>query len=225
MTLKYTLEQVQDAVKDSLSLSETIRKLGGNTRSGGVRLFIKNKINKYNIDISHFKPYNRSGCQDFSKKNASDYLIIGDKGTRVKTYLLRRSLIESGIELTCSNKDCHVDTSWLDKKIVLQIDHINGIYWDNRLENLRFLCPNCHSQTPTYSQPKHIKDYCCLDCHISISKQGIRCKSCSAKKHNKRKIKDRPSKEQLKLDVENLGFCGTGRKYEVSDNSIRKWLK
>ena len=54
------------------------------------------------------------------------------------------------MEYKCSGKDCCNKGEWLGKPLVLQLDHINGVRDDHRLENLRFLCPNCHSQTDTY---------------------------------------------------------------------------
>jgi HNH endonuclease len=66
---------------------------------------------------------------------------------------LKRRLVEAGLlEYKCHNLICpiHLETTWCGEPIVLHLDHINGIRNDNRLENLQFLCPNCHSQTPTY---------------------------------------------------------------------------
>ena len=87
------------------------------------------------------------------------------------------------------------------------MDHINGINNDNTLENLRFLCPNCHSQTLTYA---------------GKSNSG---------KSNKIKIKTRPRKverpdiETLLCEISKNGYSATGRKYGVSDNAVRKWVK
>jgi hypothetical protein len=67
-----------------------------------------------------------------------------------------------------------------------------------------------------------IKKYYCSDCNEEITCGAERCVSCS--KFNQRKA-ERPSKEILLEDIANLGYCGTGRKYGVSDNAIRKWLK
>jgi Zn finger protein HypA/HybF involved in hydrogenase expression len=67
---------------------------------------------------------------------------------------LKRRLISLGLlNYYCANPECGL-TEWLGKPISLQLDHINGVNNDNRLENLRLLCPNCHSQTDTYSGKK-----------------------------------------------------------------------
>jgi 5-methylcytosine-specific restriction endonuclease McrA len=60
-----------------------------------------------------------------------------------------RVLKENVIKYQCA--ECGMFDKWNGKKIILQLDHINGVNNDNRVENLRFLCPNCHSQTKTYS--------------------------------------------------------------------------
>jgi 5-methylcytosine-specific restriction endonuclease McrA len=86
-----------------------------------------------------------SGC----KQNKSfDQILVQSTERRSKTRHLVRAMIEMGIPQKCS--ECPVDTKYNGKPITLQVDHINGDWRDNRLENLRFLCPNCHSQTDTF---------------------------------------------------------------------------
>jgi len=110
---------------------------------------------------------------------------------------------------------------------VLVLDHINGVNNDNRLENLRFLCPNCNSQTATFAGkhiPKPKKEYTCRECGASItrySKIGL-CAACVRK--SQRKV-PRPSRAELEKLVAEHGFCAVGRMFGVSDNAVRKWLR
>lgn len=112
--------------------------------------------------------------------------------------------------------------------IPLELDHINGNNKDHRLENLRLLCPTCHATTDTFKgrNVKYIKQgNKCIDCECKINRKSIRCRSCAAKQPSHRKVKSRPSLEQLEKDLETLPYTKTGEKYGVSDNCIRKWLR
>lgn len=77
-----------------------------------------------------------------------DILRVHPVGTDTGGAVLRRALRERGKLYVCAQ--CGLLPIWRGGELTLQIDHINGVGWDDRFENLRFLCPNCHSQTDTY---------------------------------------------------------------------------
>lgn len=137
----------------------------------------------------------------------------------LKNMLFKFKLKEKKCEI------CGLGEEWNNKVISLTLDHINGIRNDNRLENLRILCPNCHSQTDTFASrnkqkvPKAI--YYCKCGAIKKTKSSKLCFKCEIV--NKRKVK-RPELNILLKEVKELGYTKTGRKYGVSDNSIRKWV-
>lgn len=139
-----TDEALSEAVADSASLAEVLRKLG-KKQAGGTQSHYKRRIKLLNLDISHFKSqgWNKSGTSAI-KKSPEEILILRDFGGRAKPIQLRRALIEMGIPYICSKCECKAE--WLGNPLVLDVDHINENWLDDRIENLRFLCPNCHSQ-------------------------------------------------------------------------------
>jgi len=104
-------------------------------------------MKKLGVDFSHFvQPIRRS----FWKiRTPEDTLILRPEGSRREhAHILRRILKEVGVLYQCA--ECGQQPVWNGQKLVLQIDHLNGKIYDDRRENLRFLCPNCHTQTKTF---------------------------------------------------------------------------
>ena len=144
--LKYTENSLREAAENSDSVYGIIRYLDGNPGSGGTYQLVKRKLAKFEIDTSHFPgmAYN-AGKPPTNKIPAKELLVHdGHLKTRHKASRLRRSLLEIGRVLTCTS--CELGAEWNGQPIVLQVDHINNNWRDNRAKNLRFLCPNCHSQ-------------------------------------------------------------------------------
>ncbi len=145
MRFKYTFESLQAAVSESYSVQEVARRLLGKNVGGNQHQHIKKMIQKFGIDTQHFLgSAHNLGQVSHKRKNPNEIFIIGQ---RQKSHLLKRALIESGINYCCSI--CQL-RDWNNQPIRLEIDHIDGNASDNSLSNLRFLCPNCHSQTETY---------------------------------------------------------------------------
>ena len=95
------------------------------------------------------------------------------------------------------------------------------------MENLRIVCPNCHTQTSTFSSRRIKMINYCENCGKQISKSAKRCYICSRKyiHNNKIPIELLPSKEELEKMIFSISFTEIGKKYGVSDNCIRKWCK
>jgi Zn finger protein HypA/HybF involved in hydrogenase expression len=150
--IKYTKEILEPIVKESLTMSEVGRKVGIKPHGGG-QAHLKKRILEMGISISHFK--NQGWSRDkitYNKKKAKDiFRVLPEGSNRTQAHQLRRALNEVGIETECIN--CKIKT-WMNKKITLEVDHIDGNYLNNLQENLRLLCPNCHSQTSNYRNKK-----------------------------------------------------------------------
>jgi hypothetical protein len=122
--------------------------------------------------------------------------------------------------------------------MALILDHVNGVANDNRLENLRVLCPNCAATLDTHCgrQNRLERDpRICLHCggkfwpgyasqRYCSRYCGVRRKTDGRARPERRKV-SRPPHTHLLREVQALGYAGTGRRYGVSDNAVRKWLR
>ena len=151
MSRKYTKEVLQPLVETSNSIAEVIRKLGVKW-SGGIQALIVRRAKEYGIDTSHMLGQSIwKGKPSYNKKKP-ETVLRPRYDRREKTTVLRRAMVESGMNYECSV--CGLGTEWEGRVLVLQVDHINGDPLDNRKENLRFMCPNCHSQTSTFGNKR-----------------------------------------------------------------------
>lgn len=140
---RWGVEVLSAAVKSSVSFSEVLRKLGI-LPTGGNWSTLKKYISQYALDITHFTnlPTQRRSV----KMRPLDELLTINSWAKRET-LKRRLISERRLSYRC--EICGL-TEWNRMPVCLQLDHINGIPTDNRIENLRLLCPNCHSQTDTF---------------------------------------------------------------------------
>lgn len=144
---KLSDEQFVELLKNSSTISEVLFKLGYSVKGNSWGFAkIRQRMSDLNLDGSVFKgksPITKYGS--LHKVNASDILKPNCKHARS---VLRRYVIKNNlIPYRCAICGC---VEWQGRTLSLELDHINGINNDNRIENLRFLCPNCHSQTTTY---------------------------------------------------------------------------
>ena len=223
---KYTKEELADIVATSCSIREVISKLGYTTTHGNNYKTVWERINRYDISTEHFTFFNPSGPK-------TDEEIFSEHSMVAQSTLRRRYFQGNFSEYKCSI--CGQEPVWNDKELVLTLDHRNGINNDNRLENLRWVCPNCDRQLPTFGARnlKRAEDahhrvaeiFYCQDCGIEISSNGTYCMQCHA--IHSRKVVERPDKDKLfqMLTDNNGNFTQVGRQYLVNDNTVRKWCK
>lgn len=215
----YHKEFLESVVRESQSIRMVLDRL--NLRDAGGNYKVVNKyIKEYNLDTSHF--IKNGFKKGLGPKNKIDINYVLVENSNYNRNSLKKRLYKEGIlERKCCL--CGQDENWNGMKISLILDHINGINNDNRLENLRIVCPNCNAGLDTFAGKniKHKSTKTICQCGNNKNRNSNFCGECF---HNNRRKVERPSLEQLKKEVEELGYSATGRKYNVSDNSIRKWI-
>lgn len=157
---KYNKETIEELVRDCSNWSEAIRKLGLSV-TGGTHRHLKARAIALGVDTSHFTGarWNKGLTQDShpaiavgaAKTRIPDDRVFCENGATLSGDKLTKRLLRLGWKYMCS--DCGIN-EWRGKPLTLHLDHINGHHTDNRFENLRFLCPNCHQQTDTWGNRK-----------------------------------------------------------------------
>lgn len=148
---KWTREVLEPVVAASTSVNEVLRRLGLEV-VGGHHTNISRRIKAYGLDTSHFTPVVRTERQrnNQRRRTAEEILVeVTSAGaTRVPSSRLKRAMRELGVAECCAL--CGIGPVWLGEPLPLEVDHIDGDWRNNRIENLRLLCPNCHSTTDSY---------------------------------------------------------------------------
>jgi len=220
---RWNEEEIIKAIGCSISISEVLRKLGLSIRPGNyttVRQFSK----KNNIDITHLTDYcNRPKKKVKAPPKKAKPLeeILVENSSYARNHLKKR-LLDGGLLLNvCSI--CDLSGVWNGSPIKMILDHINGVNDDNRIDNLRMLCPNCNSQQETFCVGNRKKVVYHCSCGKEIQKASKKCTDCF--KVSIRKVPDRPFKEELEKMMRTMSWVAIGERYGVSDNSIRRWAR
>ena len=139
--------QFQKLISESTSYTEVLVKLGLVARGGTSSKLLKKRLIELNCSTSHFKPKNANSRVKITQPLST---VLVEKSTYTNISKLKQRIIREGLmQYKCVG--CGLGSDWNGKPITLQLDHINGISNDHRLTNLRFMCPNCHSQTHTFA--------------------------------------------------------------------------
>jgi hypothetical protein len=148
--MKYTPEMLAEAARQSTTIADVLRYLGIRL-TGGAHSHIRRRLIEFGIDTSHFTGQAHLRGRRSPKRLTPDQVLVIRPSHRKRApgSLLTKAMLAKGVEYQCT--ECGIGPLWNGTRLNLHVDHVNGDFADCRLENLRFLCPNCHSQTSTFA--------------------------------------------------------------------------
>jgi 5-methylcytosine-specific restriction endonuclease McrA len=238
----YKRDVFEKAVNESFSVAEVIRKLGLRVAGGNFRTVSK-YIQFHNLDVSHFrgKTWNK-GMKGTDYAARSKFEEVLKENTNFDARTLKERLITEGIkEYRCER--CGNEGEWMGQTMTLELHHINGDHFDNRLENLQILCPNCHSLTDSYRRRKAIRrkeipkvirrnaySCKCLYCGNEFGTDRGNRKFCCLdhyRKYSQNIVGDDSSIKRKIMDAvkDSSNISDMARKLQTSRTTIRKYLK
>lgn len=219
----YTKEQLEDLVNNNKTYSDILTKMGYIRKGTSAAERLRTRLKLLNIDYSHldnnFIKYKTSGiAREDNEVFCENSIVV--QSTVVSHYSNKVPRTKCSI---CGQTD-----KWNGKKLVLILDHINGIYNDNRIENLRWVCPNCNSQLKTTGGGN--KQRKCVDCSKIISKNLIRCEECNEKwlkkiNYNIDYYNGIPEKTKLKELVRKYKYSEIYKLYGIGYHRLYNWLR
>ncbi len=212
-------------------MSQVLRHFGLRP-AGGNHRHLRRWLEKWDISIEHFTL--DWDMPPRERKPLAEILVEGSTYSRGH---LKRRLYDDGLkERRCEL--CGQGEQWRGRQMSLILDHINGVADDHRLENLRIVCPNCAATLETHcgrQNRRTFEDRACPHCGVPFRPKSERQRYCSRRcgsrydrngviRPGARRV-ERPPYEQLLAEIEATSWSAVGRKYGVSDNAVRKWVR
>jgi hypothetical protein len=231
---RYSESEAREAIASSKSWAEALRRLGM-CHTGGAHHVLRKYAALWEISTKHFDPYAALRGGRTSGRRPLDEILV--EGSTFSRNHLKERLYEAGLKQPVCEL-CGQGEVWRGAVMGMILDHVNGVSNDHRLENLRVVCPNCAATLDTHcarSRRLTRAEQRCLRCGVSFRPKAASQRYCSREcgsrwdrsgkpRPGARRV-DRPPYPQLMREVQALGFCATGRRYGVSDNAIRKWIR
>lgn len=214
------VEKFRKIINDSKTFRDVLSYFGLTNKGNNYRT-LRQRCEYEGVSYDHLYE-NIYMKKEFGKKIPMDRVLV-ENSTYSRSNLKKRLLENKLLENKCST--CALPPNWNGFNLVMVLDHINGVSDDNRLNNLRFLCPNCNSQTKTFAgrNANHRVDPNKI-CKCG-NKKWVRAKHCQNCSAQVRRKVHHPSKKQLERDIANCTWTAIGKKYGVSDNAARKWAR
>lgn len=222
---KISSEELDNVISSSYSFSEVLNKLGLPARGANFKTLYA-RLSGETISVAHFWKKKRTS-------NVGEIINLLVKGSN-RINRLREKLVEAKLmDNICVW--CGISDRYNGKPISLHVDHIDGDPTNNELNNLRILCPNCHSQTKTFGSKNNRRNKVIFlePVFVNIVKKTKNCISCGglissgSTSGSCRKCVNPsryPGLQTVLNDLRGSSFLAVGKKYGVSDNAVRKWL-
>lgn len=216
----YSEEEIIDLINKSNSISEFLSSIGLSASGSGSREVFYKYVEEHNLQQELLSLRERTSKKLASlakEKNVQKRLTFEEmfcENSSASRHIVKRYLVRTKlIEYKCAG--CGNDGEWNGKELSLQLDHINGINNDNRLENLRFLCPNCHSQTETFSGK-----------HKSLSSKTNNLKNSKNEKNIALELERWSLIESSNIDFSSFGWVKELSKlFNISENRAGVYVK
>jgi hypothetical protein len=228
---RYDEEELREVVAQASTLTDVLRHFGLRPAGGNFRL-LKCWLEKWDISTAHFV-----GTPPPPRRERIPLAEVLVAGSTYQRKELKQRLYDDGLKSrTCEL--CGQGEEWQGRRMSLILDHINGVADDNRLENLQIVCPNCAATLDTHcgkANRRPLEDHSCDRCGVVFRPRSARQRFCSREcgmRWNRRGLArpgarrvERPPYEQLVAEVAAQGWSAVGRRYGVSDNAVRKWVR
>ena len=230
----FSEQDLRAAISQSLTWAGTLRVLGYEVKGANYRT-LQRWAQIWGIATDHFDPNAaRRAASAARAKTLAEVMVMNSTYPRgqLKDRLFAVGLKQRGCEM------CGQGENWNGRRMSLVLDHINGVSNDHRIENLQIVCPNCAATLETHCGRNVPRQRTCPGCGRTFAPKHIRHRYCSREcwgtvyserksgvpQPHLRKV-ERPSYQQLKADVRTMSMVAVGRKYGVTDNAVRKWIR
>lgn len=245
--LPFSEIEAREAIAHARCWSEAARFLGYRVAGGNVQTVMKHAA-RWEIPTDHFDPREvileglARGRHRSGRRIPIDEILVPNSTycrSNLKNRLYKEGLKERACELCGQGED------WCGRKMSLILDHINGVGNDNRIENLRIVCPNCAATLDTHCGRNLPRERPCPGCGTKFAPRNLRHRYCTracfnaTRSHGSNRFAvttrglprvsarrvERPPYDQLLAEIKQTNYSAVGRKYGVSDNAIRKWVR
>ena len=225
---------MRTAVAEGMCWADALRALGYAIRGSNYDT-IRRWVAHWGVPVDHFDPNAGRRRAGLTRTLPLEAVLV--EGSSYSRDALKRRLFAAGLKAHRCEM-CDQGEEWHGRRMSLVLDHINGVHNDHRLENLRLICANCAATLDTHCGRNTPRERNCAGCGASFTPRHIRHRYCTQQcwwavygdrlrgvPHPERRKVERPPYGQLLAEIDELGWSAVGRKYGVSDNAVRKWVR